>query len=86
MIRRDETGTYLAELAVTAAYAAILERLQRRYEPDYTWVTVMIGVIISAAPAMHLARVDKQTTWPDYERRAIAGLHPHLFVFEAVDA
>lgn len=72
MIRRDELPVYGAELAATAAYAAILQRLNRRYEPDWTWLTVMIGVVISAAPAMALAREDNPA-WRDYERRTIAG-------------
>ena len=73
MIRRHEAATYAVELAVTAGYAAILQRLNRRYEPDYTWVTVMIGVIISAGPPITLARTDPETTWADYERRTVAG-------------
>lgn len=72
MIRRDEIPIYSAELAITAAYAALLQRLGRRYEPDWTWLTVLIGVVISAAPAMALARRD-HPSWRDYERRTIAG-------------
>ena len=73
MIRRDEAATYAAELVTTAAYAAILEHLGRRYEPDWTWLTVVIGTIISTAPAITLARIDQRTSWPDYERRIVAG-------------
>jgi hypothetical protein len=73
MIRRDEAVTYTAELAVTTAFAIILNKLDRKYEPDWTWLVVMIGVIISAAPSMTLARCDPATTWEDYERRALAG-------------
>jgi len=73
MIRRDEAATYAVEVITTAAYAAILQRLNRRYEPDWTWVTVVIGTIISAAPAIVLARTDPATSWPDYERRTLAG-------------
>lgn len=72
MIRRDELPIFGAELAATAVYAAILQRLNRRYEPDWTWLTVMIGVIISASPAMLLAREDNPS-WQDYERRTITG-------------
>lgn len=72
MIRRDEAAAYAAELAVTGAYAAVLHRLNRRYEPDWTWLTVMIGVVISTVPARHLARITP-TSWRDYERRVLVG-------------
>jgi hypothetical protein len=73
MIRRDEAATFAAELVTTAAYAAILQKLNREYEPDWTWLTVVIGVVISTAPTITLARTDPATSWPDYERRTIAG-------------
>jgi drug/metabolite transporter (DMT)-like permease len=73
MIRRDEAVIYTVELAATTAFAIILNKLDRKYEPDWTWLVVMIGVIISAAPSMILARRDPTTTWEDYERRALAG-------------
>ena len=73
MIRRDEAAAYAAELAATALYAAVLQRLNRRYEPDWTWLTVVLGTIISVIPAIALARRDPATSWPDYERRVAAG-------------
>jgi hypothetical protein len=73
MIRRDEAVIFTAELAVITAFAIILNKLDRKYEPDWTWLVVMIGVIISATPTMTLARRDPATTWEDYERRSLAG-------------
>ncbi len=45
---------YIAQTVAGAAYAAVLElALKRRYEPGYTWVTVVwgtaqVGLIIAA--------------------------------------
>lgn len=50
----EDAFTYLAQGVVGAIYAAVLELgLKRRYEPGYTWVTVvggtaLVGLIIAA--------------------------------------
>lgn len=50
--------TYLTQFLAGAAYAAVLEvGLKRRYEPDYTWATVVwgtaqVGLIVAARLAL----------------------------------
>jgi hypothetical protein len=75
MIYPDEAPVFAAELAATAAYATFLQHLKdtdRDYDPDYTWVSVAGGVLISTLPAMVLARV-AGCDWRAYERRVIVG-------------
>lgn len=72
MIRTTEAPVYAAELVASVAYATFLQACDRKYEPDWTWLTVVGGVLISSAPAILLARYDPPT-WRDYERRVIAG-------------
>lgn len=72
MIRPPETPVYALELLASAAYAAFLQGLKRKYEPDWTWLTVAGGVVLSMLPVMHLART-QPGSWRDYERRAVAG-------------
>jgi magnesium-transporting ATPase (P-type) len=68
-----EIAAYAAELAATVAYATILHHKGPREHPDHTWKLVMIGVIISSAPAIALARHEPPPTWQRYERRVAAG-------------
>ncbi|KAB8140735.1 hypothetical protein F8S13_22270 [Chloroflexia bacterium SDU3-3] len=35
---------YLALALLASAYAALLQRIQRLYDPDFTWLTVVVGV------------------------------------------
>lgn len=67
-----ERGVFVAEFAASVGYACWLQSMRRRYEPDWTWLTVMGGVVLSAAPAQILARV-LPGTWRDYERRIVVG-------------
>jgi hypothetical protein len=67
-----EIAAYITEIAVTTAFARYLHLQDRRYEPDWTWATVMAGVIISSAPAIALARLDP-ACWRRYEGRVLAG-------------
>lgn len=75
MIYPDEAPAFAAELAASAVYAAALQRLKdtgHDYDPNYTWVAVLGGVILSTLPAIALARV-AGCDWRAYERRVIVG-------------
>lgn len=63
---------YQIEFAVSCLFVAILHRIRSRYEPDWTWLTVVAGTIISTAPAMLAAR-RHPADWRSYERRMITG-------------
>jgi hypothetical protein len=67
-----EVATYIAEAATTVAFARHLHLQERRYEPDWTWLTVAVGVVLSSVPAIVLARIDP-SCWRRYEGRVLAG-------------
>lgn len=68
-----EIAAYAAELATTATFATILHITGPKEAPEHTWKLVMLGVIISSAPAIALARLEPAPTWQRYERRVLAG-------------
>ncbi len=70
--RLAEVATYIAEAATTVIFARYLHRLNRTHEPDWTWLSVLAGVIISSAPAITLARV-APACWRRYEGRVVVG-------------
>lgn len=70
--RAAELTAYSIEIAAVVAFARYLHLQNRRYEPDWTWATVMAGVILSSAPAIALARLDP-TDWRRYEGRVAVG-------------
>jgi hypothetical protein len=75
MIYPDEAPVFAAELAASIAYAAGLQHLKdtnRDYDPDFTWVAVAGGVIISCLPAFVLARIAGGDGGA-YERRIVLG-------------
>lgn len=72
-ISATELATYAAELAAAATYATILHVRGPREHPNTTWKLVMLGVILSSAPAIALARLEPAPTWQRYERRVAAG-------------
>jgi hypothetical protein len=66
----DEVPAYVALLCVTTIYALILFAwLKRRYEPDLTWLEVVIGVLLCMAVPVWLARQGRTYTWQEYEAR-----------------
>jgi len=62
-----------AEALVSIGYTALLHRTRDRYEPNWTWLTVVGGTILSTTPAITLARQRHTRHWRDYERDMIAG-------------
>jgi hypothetical protein len=72
MIRRNEAVAFAVEGLAASLYVTWLDL--RRHQPDYLWLVVLIGIIISAGPAIILARRSPPPSWPDYERRLAAGV------------
>jgi hypothetical protein len=62
---------YILLAVVVMIYAAVLDRLHKRYEeitPDYTWIEVVIGTVLCLAAAALYVRTIPAPTWHDYER------------------
>jgi hypothetical protein len=72
-ISAAEVAAFAAEIATTIAYTTILHIRGPREHPDTTWKLVMLGVIISSAPAIALARTEPEPTWRRYECRVALG-------------
>lgn len=75
MIYEEEAPVFAVELAASTAYAVLLQHLkdtERDYDPNYTWVAVAGGVVISTLPAFVLART-AGCDWKAYERRIVVG-------------
>ncbi|MEI7644595.1 MAG: hypothetical protein WCJ55_09985 [Chloroflexales bacterium] len=59
----------LRVMGLSAAYAALLSGLERRYpiKPDHTWAEVAGGVVISLMPIALEARRNTKLDWRTYE-------------------
>ena len=68
-----EAALFAAEAVAAASFVAVLHVLGPREHPNTTWKLVMMGVVISAAPAIALARIEPAPSWQRYEARALAG-------------
>lgn len=63
-----ETLVFALLFTTTALYAAVLARFKHLWEPDYTWLEVVVGcVFVLAAPAV-LWRMMPGAGVGDYER------------------
>jgi hypothetical protein len=72
-VRAHERRVFAVQFAAACCYALTLASLHPWYKQRHlTELTVIGGVLLSAAPAAYLAR-SSPTSWAEYERRAVLG-------------
>lgn len=59
-------ATYSALALLTTLYAVLLDRHKEKWEPDWTWGEVAVGVALCLAAAAIAAR-QCDPSWRDYE-------------------
>ncbi len=64
---------YVTQFFAAIAYSLFLQKIYRWYNPDYTIVTVVGGVLLSAQPPIWLARMAPHITWHQYEMYTVWG-------------
>lgn len=63
---------YTLLLLTTTLYALILDRHKERWEPDWTWAEVAIGILLCLTAPATTARLTPGHTWASYETHVIA--------------
>jgi hypothetical protein len=61
----------LVVLVGSGLYAWFLERYKDRFEPNWTWVWVVLGVVGCVSAARAETAQQPGATWEDYERNLV---------------
>ncbi len=63
----NQFGIDLAQLLLVSGYAALLDRYKHRWEPEWTWVEVVVGNSLCLAAAALRTRTRRSRSWRGYE-------------------